>query len=79
MVDEKARLVKIKRTFKRMTRAILIALVLVAVVMFVSYWRSGNDCDEHATAASNPTKAIVYCDYGSPDGLKLMEVEKPVS
>lgn len=69
---------KIKRILKWMTRAILIALVLAAAVMFVAYWRSGNDCDHYATAPGNPMKAIVYCDFGSPTVLKLMDVEKPV-
>ena len=49
------------------------------VTGLVAYARSGNACDDPATAApAIPMKAVVYCDYGSPDVLKLEAVERPV-
>src|SRR5437762_13820888 len=39
---------------------------------------STNDCDRSSAAPNNPIKAIVNCEYGSPDVLKLENVEKPV-
>jgi NADPH:quinone reductase-like Zn-dependent oxidoreductase len=57
--------------------AIAIAFALLIAVS-VAYWTSGNTCDEpDAAAPDNPMQAIVYCDYGSPDVLKLEGVEKP--
>ena len=56
---------------------ILVALVLGFLVGFIAYWRSTNDCDRRPTP-SNPMKAITHCEYGSPDVLKLEDVEKPV-
>jgi NADPH:quinone reductase-like Zn-dependent oxidoreductase len=54
------------------------SLALLAAGL-VAYWTSGNTCDDPDTAVpSNPMKAVVYCDYGSPDVLKLEAVEKPV-
>ena len=44
---------------------------------FIAYWRSTNDCDRK-TALVNPMKAIIHCEYGSPDVLKFEDVEKPV-
>ena len=55
---------------------ILVALVLGFLVGFIAYWRSTNDCDRRPTP-SNPMKAITHCEYGSPDVLKLEDVEKP--
>jgi NADPH:quinone reductase-like Zn-dependent oxidoreductase len=56
---------------------ILGVLILAFLVGFIAYWRSTNDCDRHL-ALVNPMKAIVYCEYGSPDVLKFEDVEKPV-
>ncbi|HEU5248282.1 MAG TPA: NAD(P)-dependent alcohol dehydrogenase [Candidatus Udaeobacter sp.] len=65
---------KVKRILKWSAGAIFFALLAVALV---AYWTSSNDCDRNTAAASNPMKAVVYCDYGSPDVLKLEDVEKP--
>src|SRR5215813_2363444 len=66
---------KIRRVLKWTAGAILLALV---VAFLVAYWASSNACDNrNAAPPSHPIKAIVYCDYGSPDVLKLEDVEKP--
>ncbi len=66
---------KIKRVLWWSAGAIPLALLVAACV---AYWTSTNTCaDLGATAPGNPMKAIVYCDYGSADVLKLQDVEKP--
>jgi NADPH:quinone reductase-like Zn-dependent oxidoreductase len=71
---------KLKRILKGILKwtslAILLALFVGIIALFVAYWRSTNDC-AHTAAPKNPMKAIVYCDYGLAN-LKLEEVEKPV-
>jgi NADPH:quinone reductase-like Zn-dependent oxidoreductase len=69
---------KIKRVLKWSVRCIALALVVGLVALFIAYWTSNNDCDRNTAAPINPTKAIRYCDYGSPDVVKLDYVEKPV-
>src|SRR5881396_272653 len=66
-----------KRILKWIGATILFALILAFLVGFIAYWRSTNDCDRK-TALVNPMKAILFCEYGSPDVLKFEDVEKPV-
>src|SRR5207244_11567192 len=66
---------KLKRILKWSARVILVALVFGFLVGFIAYWRSTNDCDRRPTP-SNPMIAITHCEYGSPDVLKLEDVEK---
>src|SRR6202047_2444044 len=69
---------KLKKVIKWAGIAILVSLVLGFVALFVAYWRSTNECFRNAGSVNNPMKAIVHCEYGSPDVLKLEDVEKPV-
>src|SRR5436190_18362876 len=66
---------KLKRIIKRAVLALFLGLILTT---FVAYWTSTNDCDHNTSTPNNPMKAIVYCEYGSPDVLKFEDVEKPV-
>ena len=68
---------KLKRILKWSARAILFALILAFLAGFIAYWRSTNDCDRNTGAPANSMKAIVHCEYGSPDVLTLVDVEKP--
>jgi NADPH:quinone reductase-like Zn-dependent oxidoreductase len=71
---------KIKRILKRILKwtslAIVLALFVGIIALFIAYWRSTNDCDRNIATPNNPMKAIVYCDYGLAN-LKLEDVEKP--
>ena len=66
---------------KRILKWVGVALPLLLVAWFTAaYFRSDNACSnpDHGTPA-HPVKAIVYCDYGLADVLKLEKVEKPVA
>ena len=71
---------KIKRILKGILKwisfAILLALFVGIILLFVAYWRSTNDCDQLTAAQGDKMKAIVYCDYGLAN-LKLADIAKP--
>ena len=66
---------KIKRIFKWGFLAILV--ILFAWFQF-AYWTSTNNCEELGKAQGDTMKAVVYCDYGTSEVLKVMDIAKPV-
>ena len=69
---------KLKRVLKWSVRALVLVLILAFLVGFIAYWRSTNECDRNTAAPIHPMKSIRFCEYGSPDVVKLDDVEKPV-
>src|SRR3989442_8564747 len=54
------------------------AISLALLAGLIAYWTSSNTCDDRKAAPQgNVMKGIVYCDYGSPDVLKVEDIEKP--
>jgi NADPH:quinone reductase-like Zn-dependent oxidoreductase len=56
---------------------VLVALLFAGIAIFIAYWRSTSDCQPQSAAPANAMKAVVHCDYGKPDVLQVMDIEKP--
>jgi len=65
-----------KRILKWIVRGLVLLLFIGSVWGFIAYWTSTNDCGRSIPAGGVRMKAIRYCEYGSPDVLKVEEVEK---
>jgi NADPH:quinone reductase-like Zn-dependent oxidoreductase len=62
--------------WKRILKRSALALLLVLFACFqIAYWRSTNDCN--TPLQGEVMKAICFCEYGSPNVVKLDDVEKP--
>ena len=68
----------LKRILKWTTGTIAVLLLLAFLAIFVAYWRSTNDCGGNTATQGDLMKAIVYCDFGSADVLRLEDIPKPV-
>jgi NADPH:quinone reductase-like Zn-dependent oxidoreductase len=64
---------------KRILKWGFLSVLLVLLLWFtIAYCTSSNDCEQLGKTQGDTVKAIVYCEYGTSEVLKLMDIAKPV-
>jgi len=67
------------KTIKRILKWGFLSILTILVVWFAfAYVTSTNDCEQLGNAQADTMKAVVYCDYGTAEVLKVMDIAKPV-
>jgi NADPH:quinone reductase-like Zn-dependent oxidoreductase len=65
--------------FRWVTRLLLVLVVGLGLLGGLAYLRSTNDCPAPGAVPAGPTmKAVLHCDFGSPDVLRITTVSRPV-
>src|SRR5215472_16150036 len=65
--------------WKRILKWSALAVLLILFAWFeFAYWASTNDCGRNVAGVAERMKSIQYCEYGTPDVLRVEEVAKPV-
>src|SRR5262245_15307125 len=64
--------------WKRILKWGALGILLILFAWFeLAYWTCTNDCGRSIPSEAERVKAIRYCEYGTPDVLKVVEVAKP--
>lgn len=67
------------KTLKRILKWGFLSIVVLLVGWFaIAYATSTNNCDQLGNVQGDKMKAVVYCDYGTSEVLKVMDIAKPV-
>jgi NADPH:quinone reductase-like Zn-dependent oxidoreductase len=56
-----------------------VGILLLAGAVVVGYATSSNECPDAAATPHDPMSAVVFCSYGGPEVLRLVQLEKPVA
>jgi len=64
--------------WKRILKWGALGILLILFAWFeLAYWTCTNDCGRSIPPEAERVKAIRYCEYGTPNVLKVVEVAKP--